>query len=966
MTEYGKINKNRRAGKGGIKFFKEEKRKMRQKKRRFFSLILTWLMLCSAVLGITPGITLQANAAEISTVAAVSSSNIEAQDDIQDGVTLHCWNWSYNNITANLDTIAAQGYTAIQTSPIQFAKEATTGKSVGTNWWVYYQPAGFFIDNTGNSALGTKAEFENMCQKAHEKGIKVIVDVVANHMGNQTRNNLATTIVPDIRNDASCWHDITKNTTDYSNRYDITQHCMDGLPDLNTGSSKIQNYVLNYLKECIDAGVDGFRFDGAKHIETPEDSSSGCGSNFWPTVINGATSYAKSTRNIDLYCYGEVLDAPDSSGKLPITAYTKYMSVTDNQTGNDVRNNVNSGNASSAASSSYYKAAAGADKLVLWAESHDTYADNKSSGVSTENINKTWAIVAARTKAMDLYFARPYSRSSKLGDADRTGWANAEVAAVNKFHNAFVGQEEYMSAEGSIAYCERGTSGVVLVNCNTDPSKQSVKVNVKATQMASGTYKDQITGETFTVQDGRISGKIGNTGIAVVYNAETNPTASISPNGGNFSSDTYKVTVGMKNADSATYQVGNKAAQAFNGTKEITIGEGMEIGDSVTVTVVAVKGDKQDKVSYTFTKVEKSENIAYIKLPSGWSEPVYCYAYDSATETKNNGVWPGEKMTSEGNGIYSCEISEEIEAPRVIFYSSNINRYPADMEDGLLLNGSMIYKDGSWESYTPAESGSVEVAYVDEAGNQLADSEIQTGLVGSSYVTTAKPISGYTLKTTPDNASGIYVKGIIKVTYVYEKSEVVAGNTAYIELPSGWGSDVYCYVYSQNDESVKNAAWPGVKMTKVSGNIYKYDVPDTIANPLVIFNDKNQQYPASMQKGLSLKGSMIYQGNQWKTYTGGVVETKNIAYFKKPANWKSDVYCYVYSADNESVRNSAWPGVKMTVNADGTYQYEVSNDIANPLVIFTDGTNQCPAAMQKGLSLKGSMIYDNGSWSIYQ
>ena len=94
MTEYEKINKNRRAGKGGIKFFKEEKRKMRQKERRFFSLILTWLMLCSAVLGITTGTTLQANAAEVSTVATVSSSNIEAQDDIQDGVTLHCWNWS--------------------------------------------------------------------------------------------------------------------------------------------------------------------------------------------------------------------------------------------------------------------------------------------------------------------------------------------------------------------------------------------------------------------------------------------------------------------------------------------------------------------------------------------------------------------------------------------------------------------------------------------------------------------------------------------------------------------------------------------------------------------------------------------------------------------------------------------------------------------------------------------------------
>lgn len=933
---------------------------MKQKRRRFFGLILTWLMLCSAVLGMVPGTTLQTVAAE-SSVAVVSSSDIEAEDNIQDGVTLHCWNWSFNNITANMDTIAAQGYTAIQTSPIQFAKESTSGKTVGSVWWIYYQPAGFFIENnTGRSALGTKAEFEAMCKKAHEKGIKVIVDVVANHMGNETKNNLSSAIVPELRNDSSCWHDITRNTTDYSNRYDITQYCMDGVPDLNTGNSKVQNYVLNYLKECIDAGADGFRFDGAKHIETPDDSSSGCGSNFWPTVINGATEYAKSTRNIDLYCYGEVLDSPDSSGKLPVTAYTKYMSVTDNRTGNDVRNNVNNRNAAGAASSYYYNGTAGADKLVLWAESHDTYANNQSSGVSTENINKTWALVAARNGAMGLYFARPYSTSSMLGAADKTGWANQEVAAVNKFHNAFTGQKEYLASSGSIAYCERGNSGVVLVNC----SGTSQWVEVKANLMASGTYKDQITGNIFTVENGKIKGQIGNTGIAVVYNISEiqEPEATISPAGKNFSSDTLEVTVGMKNADSATYKVGNASAQSFTGTKVITIGADMKVGDSVNVEVTAVKGSKTDTVSYTFTKVEKSENIAYIKLPSGWSEPVYCYAYDSATEKISNGAWPGVKMTSEGNGIYSYEVPENIENPRVIFFSSDTNRYPADMEKGLLLSGSMIYKDGSWENYTPVSNGTVITKFVDANGNELADSVTATGLVGSSYITTAKPISGYTLKTTPQNASGLYINGTITVTYVYEKN-TTTGNTAYIELPSGWSSEVYCYAYSADNEAVTNGAWPGVKMTKVSGNIYEYQVPDNISNPLVIFNDKNNQYPGSMQKGLSLSGSMIYQGGQWKAYQ--TEEVQNVAYFKKPANWGSGIYCYVYSADNEAVTNGAWPGVKMTLVSGDTYKYEVSADISNPLVIFTDGTNQYPGSMQKGLTLSGSMIYADGNWSAY-
>ena len=170
---------------------------------------------------------------------------------------------------------------------------------------------------------------------------------------------------------------------------------------------------------------------------------------------------------------------------------------------------------------------------------------------------------------------------------------------------------------------------------------------------------------------------------------------------------------------------------------------------------------------------------------------------------------------------------------------------------------------------------------MDENGNELADSVKETGLVGSSYVTTAKPISGYTLKKTPENAAGRYVSGTITVTYIYEKN-TTTGNTAYIELPSGWASEVYCYAYSADNEDVNNGAWPGVKMTRVSGNIYKYEVPDTISNPLIIFNDNNNQYPGSMQKGLSLSGSMIYQSGQWKEYTEGTVQNLSLIHISEP------------------------------------------------------------------------------------
>ena len=165
-------------------------------------------------------------------------------DTCQEGVILHAWQWSFNNIKDNMAKIAEAGYTSVQTSVIQQAKEGTKGK--GNNvWWLYYQPANFTIDNTGNSALGTKAEFAAMCQEAHKYGIHVIVDVVANHLGNNTKYDKSPAIPSDIRDDANCWHDQWNKEINYGSRYSITHGSMGGLPDLNTENSKIQTYVKN-------------------------------------------------------------------------------------------------------------------------------------------------------------------------------------------------------------------------------------------------------------------------------------------------------------------------------------------------------------------------------------------------------------------------------------------------------------------------------------------------------------------------------------------------------------------------------------------------------------------------------------------------------------------------------------------------------------------------------------------------
>ena len=557
-----------------------------------------------------------------------------------EGLALHCWNWSYKSIEENMAMIARMGYTSVQTSPIQQAKQGTAGARFH-DWWVYYQPAAFSIDNSGKSALGTKAEFESMCRTAHSYGVKVIVDIVANHMGNQSSNDLSSAIISDLRNDPSCWHDITKNTYDYSKRYDITQWCMAGLPDLNTANKKVQNYVLSFMKECIDAGADGFRFDGAKHIETPDDGSSNCASDFWPTVIEGAKSYASATRGIALYCYGELLDSP--GGDLPVSAYTRYISVTDNTWSDSVRNQVVGARNAGAYSYAYHKGNV-ASQLVLWAESHDTYANGTSTGLSAFEINKTWALIASRADAMGLYFARPDSMSQMLGTAAVTGWADEAVGGINRFHNYFVGQSEYVANEGDIAYVERGNAGVVLVNCKGS----GIGVNVAAHNIKDGTYIDQISGNVFTVSGGRIKGSIGGTGIAVVYN-------------------------------------GNSCSHSVHNVDGYCVACYKNVGHSFDAGGVCVCGAANGRT-------------LYFRNSGNWSSVNFYSWYTGGGEITK--AWPGEPMIHVEGNIYRCTLPGD--GQNIIF--NNGNAQTSDLTVPSVSTGKNLYDfiAGQWQVYTPA------------------------------------------------------------------------------------------------------------------------------------------------------------------------------------------------------------------------------------------------------------------------
>lgn len=735
-----------------------------KKAKKIASLVVASALLTSSFAAIT-----SVNAAEVDS-AQTASADSTLRDKVGDGVMLHAFNWSYNTIKENLPAIAAAGYTTVQTSPVQQPKDYSTSGDVTGQWWKLYQPISFHIAK--ESWLGTKDDLKSLCDEADKYGIKIICDIVSNHIANadetrpDTVSNQVKKYEPDFYKKRRTYTRTYKGNASDSSVQAVVQGHVSNCPDLVTNDTAVQTYIINLLKECIDCGVDGFRFDAAKHIETEDDGE--YASDYWKNITTSASSYYTQKTGDDLYIYGEILN--NCGADRSYSSYTKYINVTDNRTGDAVLYNVTKGKASTATNAKY-KSGVAASNAVLWAESHDTYEGNSGSSgysntadVSDENVVKAWAIVASRKDSTALFFARP-GTALMGGVSTDTTYKSTAVSEINKFHNLFVGQSEKLGSSGDIAYVARGTSGIVLSNCKGT----NASVSISGTGLADGKYTDTVSGAEFTVANGVLTGSIGKTGVAVVYNGTTTPKAINSVESGSFRGDTMTLTLGLENATSGTYCLDDSTPVKFTGTTSIRIGSDYKPGETITLTVTATDGVKTSSMVYKYTKSTAQESGVYVffnpATQKGWSAPYQVYIYDETTNkgtVYKNANWPGEAMTLDpATGYYYYEVpkSSSISADeddenqaasdfdlstsantRVIISEKGGEQYPGRTDTPISLNGSSkafsLTKAGTWEDTTLTPT-KVEIEATDVTKGSAA--EPTTKPVPPTQPTTAQP-----------------------------------------------------------------------------------------------------------------------------------------------------------------------------------------------------------------------------------
>lgn len=215
------------------------------------------------------------------------------------------WRGDFKGVIDKLDYIKALGFTAIWITPV-------VQNASGEDYHGYHAMDMSNVDLRYESrrewGASQDVKFQDLINAAHEKGIKIVLDIVLQHTGNfgeatlnplftrsqniKDQANVAASMIPNYERLSSNYWDQSA-TAQYNERWkyfkqaqyepnnyyhhygtgwnwdepnrwwaQIAGDCV----DLNTENDYVADYIVNCYGKFIEMGVDGFRIDTAGHI----------------------------------------------------------------------------------------------------------------------------------------------------------------------------------------------------------------------------------------------------------------------------------------------------------------------------------------------------------------------------------------------------------------------------------------------------------------------------------------------------------------------------------------------------------------------------------------------------------------------------------------------------------------------------------------------------------------------------
>jgi alpha-amylase len=259
-----------------------------------------------------------------------TSGSVNARAGHGGGTFVHLFEWRWDDIATECENfLGPKGYKAVQVSPPnehRLMMSPSWNKDVKHPWFERYQPVSWKLE----SRSGSRAQFEDMVTRCKAVGVDVYVDAVINHVVGEDAKH-PNDGGPDGTSGGSYFNTATKkfpkygpndfhnhgNIKNYNNAYQVRNYALSGLMDLKTENEYVRNTIAEFMVDCMNMGVTGFRIDASKHMN-PGDLDA---------IKLKAKNHANNVHQTDPYFFGEVIDL---SGGEAIKA-TEYMSnsVTD-------------------------------------------------------------------------------------------------------------------------------------------------------------------------------------------------------------------------------------------------------------------------------------------------------------------------------------------------------------------------------------------------------------------------------------------------------------------------------------------------------------------------------------------------------------------------------------------------------------------------------------------------------------
>ena len=795
------------------------------------------------------------------------------------------WRGDFKGLIDKLDYIKALGFTAIWITPV-------VENNSGYDYHGYHAYDFSAVDKRYESNGIT---YQDLIDAAHAKGMKVIQDVVLNHTCNWGERNLLQIDDPVYGGGRSSYvmpEGAAKDTEniyhhngflgggDWDNYQAQIGTIADDCFDLETENPKVYNYLVDCYTNYINMGVDAFRVDTTRHISrltlnsvfVPAFKQAG-GDNFYMfgevcTRWNSTWYHDHPGLSCAFYTWAEdgqwancwtndlatneklvsdhyiahdnVADQPTSTNAFldGNNYHTPDYSMRSNMDVIDFQMHWNFENANSA-----FNTALGQDKYfndstwnVTYVDSHD-YGPNFCQDVRFNGGTDAWAedlsllftfrgipciyygseiefqagkIIDKGPKAGPLantgraYYGDHIEGTVSTSDFTVFGNVSGEVQntlnstlsqhimRLNRIRQAIPalrkGQYSTEGCSGNMAFKRRYTDS------NTD-SFVCVAISGNATfsGVPNGKYVDAVTGDVQNVSGGTLTANVSGKGNMKVYVLDTAKT----PAPGRVITNGDYLTDG-----GAAELIGPETIEQIPATGITVSKSSVSIleGNSETVTATVTPSNATNK-TVTWT----SSNPSVATVAGGKITGV---SVGSATITAKT-----------SNGL-TATVSVKVSQNTSIIRPTGVTVSPttATVEAGktTTLTATVTPSNATNKTVTWTSSNT--------AVATVSDGTVK-GVAEGTAVITATTSNGKTATAT--------------ITVTGKTMTYLDGDGIYFEKPSGWGSNINVYLFSNNQ--TVGAEWPGTAMKDLGDGIYGYEYDTTDSNLMVIFNDGGSQ-----------------------------------------------------------------------------------------------------------------------------